>query len=102
MSKTKGTPKACPNGHKFYKTSDCPTCPVCEGGKNPETGFLAEMGAPARRALEREGITTVAKLAQYPESEILGLHGIGPSSLPKLRKALQSEGRSFKREPGAG
>jgi len=23
-------PRICSNGHKFYKSSDCPTFPVCE------------------------------------------------------------------------
>ncbi len=26
----KGTLRVCPKGHKYYKSSDCPTCPVCE------------------------------------------------------------------------
>jgi hypothetical protein len=102
MTKANGAAKVCRNGHKFYKTSDCPACPVCEARKKPKGGFVAELGAPARRALEREGITTVAKLSQYTESEILKLHGVGPSSLPKLRKALASEGKAFQRNPGAG
>lgn len=101
MTKIKGIPRVCSNGHKFYKTTDCPTCPVCEAGRKPETSFLAEVGAPARRALEREGITTIAKLAHYTETEILLLHGIGPSALPKLRKALQSQGMDFKPQPAA-
>lgn len=61
------------------------------------TGFLSELVAPARRALEREGILTLAKLAKYSEQEILTLHGMGPSSIPKLRAALKREGLSFRR-----
>lgn len=59
-------------------------------------GFLSLLSAPARRALEREGITSVKQLARYSEAEILALHGIGPSSLPKLRQALQSENQDFR------
>lgn len=58
--------------------------------------FLALLSNPARRALEHQGITSLQELAKYSEREILQLHGIGPSSMPKLRGALQSQGLSFK------
>jgi DNA-directed RNA polymerase alpha subunit len=57
---------------------------------------MAELSAPARRALEHEGITTLAKLAKYSERELLALHGFGPATLPTLRKALKASGRAFK------
>jgi predicted RecB family nuclease len=89
--------RICRNGHQYYKTSDCPTCPVCEKENKPESGFLSLIAAPARRALEREGISTLQKLAGYTEKEILQLHGMGPSTLPKLRTALKANGLSFKK-----
>jgi DNA repair protein RadC len=52
--------------------------------------------APARRALEREGITTLTKLSKYNEREILQFHGMGPSTIPTLKKALKVSGRTFK------
>jgi DNA-directed RNA polymerase alpha subunit len=52
--------------------------------------------APARRALENEGIKSLKALAQYSESEILELHGMGASSIPKLKQALKDEGLSFR------
>jgi uncharacterized protein YdhG (YjbR/CyaY superfamily) len=58
--------------------------------------FISTLGAPALRALDREGITTLKKLSRYTEKEILALHGIGKSAIPKLQSALQSEGLSFK------
>lgn len=58
--------------------------------------FLALLSNPARRALEHQGITSLQELAKYTEREILQLHGIGPSSMPKLRSALHSQGLSFK------
>ena len=88
--------KTCPNGHKFMKSSDCPTCPVCESKKKPSEGFLSEMSAPARRALENNGIRTLKQLAAYSEKEILKFHGMGPASLPLLRTALEKEGLAFK------
>ena len=50
--------KTCRNGHPFYKSSDSLTCPICEEERKPKDNFLSLIGAPARRALEREGITT--------------------------------------------
>ncbi|AHF15469.1 RNA polymerase alpha subunit C-terminal domain-containing protein [Niabella soli] len=92
----KATLRTCPNGHQYHKSSDCPVCPVCEAEKKPKEGFLSKLGAPARRALEREGITSVKRLAAYTEKEILSLHGIGPSSLPVLQRALKEQQLDFK------
>lgn len=89
--------KTCSNGHTFHKSSDCPTCPICEAERKPESGFLSKLGAPARRALEHEGITSLSELAQYSEREILGLHGMGPGSMPKLREALKEGGLHFRK-----
>ena len=88
--------KICPNGHRFFKGSDCPTCPICEAAKKPGEGFLSVFSAPARRALENNGITNAKQLAKFTEKEVLAFHGMGPASLPKLRAALKSEGLSFK------
>lgn len=96
MANDKGTLRTCEQGHSYYKKSDCPTCPTCEAERKPTEGFLALLSAPARRALENEGIATLQQLAEYTEKEILKLHGIGPSAMPKLRNALEEEGLSFK------
>ena len=96
MATSKKNLKTCSKGHKYYKSSDCPTCPSCEQERKPEKGFLSLIAAPARRALEREGITTLQQLAKFSEQEILKLHGMGPGSIPKLRAALQTKGLSFK------
>ena len=87
--------KVCDKGHKFYKSSDCPTCPICAAENKPETGFLSLLAGPARAALEHAGITTLTKLSQHSEREILGLHGMGPKSLPTLRQALRDSGLDF-------
>lgn len=66
--------------------------------KQPEKeSFLDTLVAPARRALENNNITTLKKLSAFTESEILAFHGMGPSTLPKLRSALKDEGLSFKK-----
>jgi predicted RecB family nuclease len=88
--------KTCKNGHKFYKSFDCLTCPICEEERKPKDSFLSIIGAPARRALEREGITTLEKLSSYTENKILSLHGMGKSTIPKLNDALSKAGLKFK------
>jgi DNA-directed RNA polymerase alpha subunit len=88
--------KTCHKGHQFYKSSDCPSCPICEKERKPHSGFLSLLSSPARRALENNGITNLEQLSTYTEKEILQLHGMGPASLPKLRNALEDEGLSFR------
>ncbi|MCO6485908.1 MAG: hypothetical protein J5I41_09075 [Saprospiraceae bacterium] len=88
--------RKCKNGHRFNKTSDCPICPICEEERKPNDHFLSLLGAPARRALEREGITTLEKLSTFSEKEILTLHGVGKSTMPILRKLLFENKMSFK------
>ena len=53
------------------------------------------LGSPAQRALLNVKITTLKQVAKYTESELLELHGMGPSSIPKLRAALRAKGLSF-------
>ncbi|WP_188455358.1 RNA polymerase alpha subunit C-terminal domain-containing protein [Virgibacillus oceani] len=96
MPDSEKTVRICDKGHKYYKSSDCPTCPICEQERKPENGFLSLLSAPARRALENNGITSLEELATYSEKEILQFHGMGPSSLPKLRTALTEDGLSFR------
>ena len=90
------TLRTCAKGHQYYKSSDCPSFPICEQERKPDSGFLARLSAPARRALENNGITTLQQLSQFSEKEILQYHGMGPASLPKLKAALDEEGLSFK------
>lgn len=94
----KGNLRICDKGHRYYKSSDCPTCPICEVERKPKSGFLALLPAPARRALEREGITSIAILATKTEAEILALHGMGPRSLTVLRQALKSANKTFRQK----
>lgn len=95
---TKKILKICKNGHKFYKSSDCLTCPICKEERKPKDNFLSLIGAPARRALEREGITTLEIMSTYSEKEILTLHGMGKSTIPKLNDLLKKAGLLFKKE----
>ena len=60
------------------------------------SGLPGNLSAPAQRALAGAGIKTVKQLAKYSEAELLALHGVGPSSIPKLKAALTAVGLSFK------
>ncbi len=90
------TLRTCKKGHKYYKSSDCPTCPVCEEERKPEDSFMTLISAPARRALENAGIKTLKQLSKYSEKEIGKLHGMGPNGVTKLKLALKKEGLAFK------
>ena len=95
MISKKGKLKICSRGHKFYKSTDCPVCPICWQRKKPNPEF-PKVSAPALRALENAGIKTLKGLSGWTEAEVLELHGMGPSAMPVLRKALKAKGLSFK------
>lgn len=88
--------KTCENGHTFFKTSSCPTCTICENERRPKDGFLSSLSAPARRALERENITSLEILSTWSKKELLQLHGFVPSSIPNVEIALKQVGLSLK------
>lgn len=89
--------RICEKGHKYYKSSDCPSCPTCDRENKPESGFLLKLSSPARNALVHEGIDTLQKLSMHTEKEILKIHGIGPASLPIMKNLLEAEGLTFKK-----
>ena len=93
-----GNLRICDKGHKYFKSSDCPVCPICEKERKPSADFLNTVAAPAKRALERENIVTLPQLSKYTEKELLKLHGIGPSSIPELKNALKEKGLSFRKK----
>jgi hypothetical protein len=93
--------KTCSRGHRFQKSSDCPTCPQCWSGadrKKAQGDFPEKIGAPALRALQNQKIKTLAELSQYSEEEILDLHGMGPKGVKLLKAAMRKEGLSFKKK----
>lgn len=91
--------KMCINGHTFEKTSSCPICPVCSSQAMEEkfgTEF-PKLGAPALRALERIGVSSLSDLTKFTEKDLLALHGFGPRALGILRSELEENGLSFAR-----
>ena len=61
-----------------------------------DTIIFGALGAPAQRALANAGIKILSQLAKYSERELLKLHGLGPSAIPTLKTALESEGLHFR------
>lgn len=66
------------------------------GNKKAEENNFSFLSAPAQRALANKGIKNLQDLTTFTQAEILKLHGIGPSSIPKLKSALESNGLAFK------
>ncbi|TDL31254.1 DNA-binding protein [Jeotgalibacillus sp. S-D1] len=60
-----------------------------------EDSLPANLGKPARRALEGAGYIRVEQLTEVTEAELLKLHGVGPSTIGPLREALADKGLSF-------
>lgn len=65
---------------------------------------LPKTSAPAQRALESIGITTLRQLTDVTEAELLMLHGMGPKAVRILREELKAKGWSFResKESSAG
>lgn len=95
----KKTNRVCDYGHAFFKSTDCPTCPVCEKNKTPQAAFHSKISAPAKRALERENILSLEKLSEYTENDLLALHGVGPKVLVILKQLLKAENLNFRNTP---
>lgn len=60
-----------------------------------DAGF-PKLAAPARRALSGAGYTHLDQLARVSESDLEKLHGMGPTAIAALRKALAERGLSFR------
>jgi predicted flap endonuclease-1-like 5' DNA nuclease len=86
--------RTCERGHPFERSSDCPTCPTCEGLK-AALSPLPKIGAPAIRALTGAGVRTLRDVARWSEQDLLALHGVGPRAVGILRDQLAAEGLTF-------
>lgn len=58
---------------------------------------LPNIGGPARSAFFQVGVTQLADLVKYSESEILAMHGVGPKAIRLLKPALAEKGLSFRK-----
>jgi predicted flap endonuclease-1-like 5' DNA nuclease len=57
---------------------------------------IPQIGKPATRALEAEGIRTLEDIARHSERELLAIHGVGPKAIRILREELEARGLTFK------
>lgn len=88
--------RTCKNGHQYYKSASCPVCPECEKQNKKKENVFSNLSAPALRALKNAGIKNLNDLSKFSQNDILELHGMGPASIPKLKKALELSGLKFK------
>ena len=65
--------------------------------KSSETD-LPKLSAPAQRALASVGIHRLDQLTKFTENEIKQLHGLGPTTIVALRRALKAKRKSFAKE----
>ncbi|WP_229401378.1 helix-hairpin-helix domain-containing protein [Micromonospora okii] len=56
---------------------------------------LPKIGAPATRALDNAGYSTLRDLAGVPRAELAKLHGVGPKALGIVQSALEQHGLSL-------
>ena len=57
---------------------------------------LPAVGRPAATALGLAGITSLEKVAEHTEEELLALHGVGPKAVRILREAMAAGGLAFR------
>jgi predicted flap endonuclease-1-like 5' DNA nuclease len=53
---------------------------------------LPKIGAPATRALNNAGYTSLRQLAGVPRAELAKLHGMGPKALRIIDDSLAEQG----------
>lgn len=94
-----GVRKVCSRSHVFYKSNLCPVCPICWPGyrKKLQSDFPEKLGAPALRALANTKIKNFAQLSKHTEQEVADLHGMGPTGIVRLKKALKEKKMAFRK-----
>lgn len=65
-----------------------------------ESDLPQDLGAPAQQALTEAGYTSLEDVSKATEADLLSLHGMGPTALARLRRALKETGRSFASSDG--
>ena len=53
---------------------------------------LPKIGAPATRALNADGYSSLRQFAGVPRSELAQLHGMGPKALRIIEEQLEQHG----------
>ncbi len=60
------------------------------------TPGLPVIGAPATRAFQAAGISTLDDVTKWTEQDLLALHGVGPRAVRTLRAAMEPLSLDFK------
>lgn len=55
-----------------------------------------EIGKTAARALSTNGITSLKKVSEHTEKQLLAIHGVGPKAIRILHAALARKGLRLK------
>jgi hypothetical protein len=56
---------------------------------------LPKIGAPATRALNAAGYSSLRQLVGVPRSELAQLHGVGPKALRIIEEQLEQHGQAL-------
>lgn len=64
-------------------------------GDQQENDLPDALSRPARRALDEAGYRRLEQLAGISEAKVKQFHGIGPTAIDQLRRALDDKGLSF-------
>jgi DNA-directed RNA polymerase alpha subunit len=57
--------------------------------------LIKKLAAPAQRAIQSTGVTTLEELSKMSEEEILNLHGTGKNALRVITETLKENGLSL-------
>lgn len=88
----------CKNGHLINKKSTCKTCPKCEKEQRNAKDEFQGFSAPTKRALANAGISNIIQLQSFSKKELLSLHGLGKTSIPKVVQLLSKNGLKLKED----
>lgn len=61
-----------------------------------KTGWPKDVGAPAQRALESNGVMCLDDVTRLSERELLALHGVGPKAVAVIKAALHEQGKMLR------
>jgi DNA-directed RNA polymerase alpha subunit len=65
--------------------------------RHDDDSNLPKLSAPARRALAGAGYSRLEQLTRVSETELMQLHGMGPTAIEMLRQALRERGLTFRK-----
>lgn len=67
--------RICKNGHRYYKSSDCPVCQACEAERKSPECFAKNLTVHARRALEGKGIKNLHQILRSAKRKFYNFMG---------------------------